>query len=58
MPGFGLQRYTFDLLMHILLHAKERSPTVFGGLLANAGFRLVKVHPTRGFLQVVEAVPI
>jgi hypothetical protein len=48
-----------DLLMLLLLNARERTAPEFEALLAEAGFRLCRVVPTGSptGLAVIEAVP-
>jgi hypothetical protein len=50
--------YTFDMMMMVFFgDARERTPTQWHEALGAAGFRIKKIHPTRGLLQWVEAVP-
>jgi hypothetical protein len=46
-----------DINMLVLVGGKERTETEFRELLAKAGFRLEKVHPTPCPLSIVEARP-
>lgn len=44
-----------DIVMLMLLRGRERTADEFGALLADAGFRLLRVLPTRSMSSIVEA---
>ncbi len=46
-----------DLNMMVLTGGRERTATEFTELLADAGWRLERVHPTDTGLSVIEAMP-
>ncbi|WP_224362982.1 acetylserotonin O-methyltransferase [Hyalangium versicolor] len=47
-----------DLEMLVLVGGRERTEEEFRGLLADSGFSLVRVVPTRRALSIVEASPV
>jgi hypothetical protein len=46
-----------DIQMMIGLGGKERTEAEYRSLLEEAGFRMIRVQPTRGPLSIIEAVP-
>jgi hypothetical protein len=51
--------YQIDMqMMAVFGEAQERTPSQWKALLAQTGFELVKIHPTRSLLHWVEAKPV
>ena len=51
-------KYLFDITMMVAADGRERSEQELGGLLQQTGFQVKRVHHTRGFYKVIEAVPV
>ena len=52
-----LNKSLIDILMMAIATGKERSLAQWTALLSQGGFVIKAVHPTRGQVSIIEAIP-